>query len=57
MIDLHGHYLPGVDDGAVDMEMSLAMLRLAATTLDDLKEQGEKRGKGRVVPFPGDWQG
>jgi protein-tyrosine phosphatase len=30
MIDLHGHYLPGVDDGAVDMEMSLAMLRLAA---------------------------
>ena len=30
MIDLHGHYLPGVDDGAGDEEASLAMLRLAA---------------------------
>jgi len=29
MIDLHGHYLPGVDDGAVDLENSLAMLRHA----------------------------
>ncbi len=29
MIDLHGHYLPGVDDGAGNMEESLAMLRLA----------------------------
>ncbi len=29
MIDLHGHYLPGVDDGAGDDETSLAMLRLA----------------------------
>lgn len=29
MIDLHGHYLPGVDDGAENMEASLAMLRLA----------------------------
>jgi len=29
MIDLHGHYLPGVDDGAENMEDSLAMLRLA----------------------------
>ena len=29
MIDLHGHYLPGVDDGAVDLEASLAMLRHA----------------------------
>ena len=29
MIDLHGHYLPGVDDGAENQEMSLAMLRLA----------------------------
>jgi protein-tyrosine phosphatase len=29
MIDLHGHYLPAVDDGADDMESSLAMLRHA----------------------------
>jgi len=29
MIDLHGHYLPDVDDGAVDLEASLAMLRHA----------------------------
>ncbi len=29
MIDLHGHYLPAVDDGAEDMEASLAMLRHA----------------------------
>jgi protein-tyrosine phosphatase len=29
MIDLHGHYLPGVDDGAADLKTSLAMLRHA----------------------------
>ena len=29
MIDLHGHYLPAVDDGADDLEVSLAMLRHA----------------------------
>jgi protein-tyrosine phosphatase len=29
MIDLHGHYLPGVDDGAENFEQSLAMLRHA----------------------------
>jgi protein-tyrosine phosphatase len=29
MIDLHGHYLPGVDDGAENYEQSLAMLRHA----------------------------
>ncbi len=29
MIDLHGHYLPGVDDGAKDNETSVAMLRHA----------------------------
>jgi len=29
MIDLHGHYLPAVDDGAADLEASLAMLRHA----------------------------
>jgi protein-tyrosine phosphatase len=29
MIDLHGHYLPGVDDGAETMDMSLSMLRSA----------------------------
>jgi protein-tyrosine phosphatase len=29
MIDLHGHYLPGVDDGAGNMDAALAMLRHA----------------------------
>lgn len=29
MIDLHGHYLAGVDDGAENLEQSLAMLRHA----------------------------
>ncbi len=29
MIDLHSHILPGIDDGAKDIEMSLAMARLA----------------------------
>lgn len=30
MLDLHCHILPGVDDGASDMDESLAMARLAA---------------------------
>ncbi len=30
MIDLHCHILPGIDDGAVDLDDSLAMARLAA---------------------------
>lgn len=29
MIDLHSHILPGIDDGAKSLEMSLAMARLA----------------------------
>jgi protein-tyrosine phosphatase len=29
MIDLHGHYLPGVDDGAENLDTSLAMLHHA----------------------------
>jgi protein-tyrosine phosphatase len=29
LIDIHCHILPGVDDGAVNMEMSIAMARLA----------------------------
>ncbi len=29
MIDLHSHLLPGIDDGAEDLEMALAMARIA----------------------------
>lgn len=29
MLDLHCHLLPGIDDGATDLEMSLAMARMA----------------------------
>lgn len=32
MIDIHSHVLPGLDDGARNMDESLAMLRLAAAT-------------------------
>jgi protein-tyrosine phosphatase len=31
MIDLHCHMLPGIDDGAVDLDMALAMARIAAS--------------------------
>ena len=31
MIDLHTHILPGIDDGAKDLDMSLSMLRLQTT--------------------------
>lgn len=30
VVDCHSHILPGIDDGSVDMEMSLEMLRMAA---------------------------
>ena len=31
LIDLHCHLLPGIDDGAKDLEMSLAMARMASS--------------------------
>ena len=30
MIDIHGHYLPGLDDGATDLAVAVAMCRRAA---------------------------
>src|SRR5690606_18013463 len=30
MLDLHCHLLPGIDDGAVDLDMALEMARMAA---------------------------
>lgn len=41
MIDIHSHILPGLDDGAVDMDESIKMLRLA-----------RKQGITRVVATP-----
>lgn len=32
MIDIHAHILPGIDDGAVDMEASIEMARMAAVS-------------------------
>jgi protein-tyrosine phosphatase len=31
MLDLHCHMLPGIDDGAVDLDMAIAMARIAAS--------------------------
>ena len=32
MVDIHSHFLPGIDDGAQTMEQSLEMLKLAAAS-------------------------
>ena len=29
MLDLHCHMLPGIDDGAVDLDMAIAMARMS----------------------------
>ena len=49
MYDLHAHILPGVDDGAVTPEDTLAMSRVAARNRDegcsgDPTSQGRYRG-------------
>ncbi|HEY8031808.1 MAG TPA: CpsB/CapC family capsule biosynthesis tyrosine phosphatase, partial [Methylocella sp.] len=31
MIDLHSHILPGIDDGAANLNISLEMARIAVT--------------------------
>ena len=41
MIDLHSHFLPGIDDGAKDMNMTMEMLR-----------QAENLGFKRLIATP-----
>ncbi|MBR2021020.1 MAG: hypothetical protein IJ939_01155 [Clostridia bacterium] len=49
MFDLHSHVLPFVDDGAKDIEMSLAMLKTA-------KEQGVELVAATPHCMPKDWE-
>lgn len=46
MIDLHSHILPGIDDGAKNMEMTLDMLKIAA-----------KDGTKKIVATPHFYRG
>lgn len=46
MIDLHCHMLPGIDDGATDLEMALAMARMAV-------EDGVRRQACTPHIYPG----
>jgi protein-tyrosine phosphatase len=48
MFDLHSHILPNIDDGAKNMEMSLAMLRIAA-------ENGTKGIAATPHVIEGEW--
>ncbi len=49
-VDLHAHYLPGLDDGATDREMSLRMLRaIAALGFSDLYATPHQRA-GMFMP-------
>lgn len=45
-VDIHGHYLPGIDDGAKDLDMSLEMLRDAVD-----------QGISRLIMTPHYWPG
>jgi protein-tyrosine phosphatase len=49
-VDLHAHYLPGLDDGATDREMSMRMLRaVAALGFSDLYATPHQRA-GMFMP-------
>lgn len=48
MIDLHCHYLPGVDDGAPDLDAGLALVRAAA-------DNGIRAAVLTPHVFPGRW--
>jgi hypothetical protein len=67
LIDLHCHLLPGIDDGAKDLEMSLAMARMASSdgistiacthilpgSIQYRSQSGAVAGYGKAFPRPG----
>ena len=51
MRDMHCHILPGVDDGARDLDESLAMLEAAKTDKDIVVLCSDSRGSASLTPF------